>query len=151
VFIDLSLPGLFDRSLTTLVSPVNRHLCATNQKHVRNYIREMHKYFQEHLVLQRLEEIKATVDHSSAEKIDGDITRAMLHAKLKFKSFNRLPLSHDLHAAMTALYILKMQLTELRTSRNMQNQIARRQLQLMDPVVLPETLHDINRALRNAR
>jgi hypothetical protein len=70
MFIYLSLPGLFDRSLKSLASPVNRHLCATNKKHVRNYIREMHKYFQEHLVLQRLEDIKAKVDHSSAEKID---------------------------------------------------------------------------------
>ena len=151
MFIDLSIPGLFDRSLTTLASPVNRHLCATNQKHVRNYIRELHKYFQAHLVLQRLEEIKDTVDHSSAEKIDRDITRAMLHAELKCKSFNRLPWSHDLHAAMTTLYILKMKLTQFRTNRNMQVQIARRQLQLIDPVVLPETLPDVNRALRNAR
>jgi hypothetical protein len=87
MFIDLLLPGLFNRSLTTLASPVNRHLCATNQKHVQNYIREMHKYFPEHLVLQCLEDIKAKVDHSSAEKIDQDITRAMLHAELKCKSF----------------------------------------------------------------
>jgi hypothetical protein len=151
MFIYLSLPGLLDRSLTALASPVNRHFCATNQKHARNYIREIHKYFQEHLVLQRLEDIKAKVDHSSAEKIDRDITHAMLHAELKCKSFNRLPWSHGLHAAMTTLYILKMQLTELRTARNMQTQIARRQLQLIEPVVLPDTLHDTNRALRNAR
>jgi hypothetical protein len=58
LFIDLSLPGLFDRSLTTLASPCNRHLCATNQKHVKNYIRELYSYFQQHLVLQRLEELK---------------------------------------------------------------------------------------------
>ena len=93
MFIDLSVPGLFDRSLTTLASPVNRHLCATNQKHVKNYIRALHDYLQQHLVLQRLEEIKTTADHVSAEQIDRDITRAMLHAELKCKSFNRLPLS----------------------------------------------------------
>jgi hypothetical protein len=52
---------------------------------------------------------------------------------------------------MTTLYILKMQLTGLRTARNMQNQIGRRQLQLIEPVVLPDTLHDTNRALQNAR
>jgi hypothetical protein len=111
----------------------------------------MHKYFQEHLVLQRLKDIKAKVDHSSAEKIYHDITRAMLHAELKCNSFNRLPWSHNLHVTMTTLYILKMQLTGLRTARNMQTQIAHRQLQLIEPVVLPDTLHDTNRALRNAR
>jgi uncharacterized membrane protein len=52
---------------------------------------------------------------------------------------------------MTTLYILKMQLTELCTTSNMQTQIAHRQLQLIKPVVLPDTLHDTNRALRNAR
>ena len=52
---------------------------------------------------------------------------------------------------MTTLYILKMKLTQFRTNRNMQVQISRRQLQLIDPVVLPETLPDVNRALRNAR
>ena len=78
---------------------------------------------QQHLVLQRLEEIKATADHASAKQIDQDITRAMLHAELKCKSFNCLPWSHDLHAAMMTLYILKMQMTQLRTNRNMQTQI----------------------------
>ena len=115
MYIDLSLPGLFDRALTTLASPANRHLCATNQKHIKNYIGELHKYLQTHLVIQRLEEIKDTANHTAAEKIDADITRAMLHAELKCKSFNRLPWSHDLHAAMTTQYILKMQLSKLLT------------------------------------
>jgi exonuclease III len=151
MFIDLSLPGLFDRALTTLASPANRHLCATNQKHVRNYIRELHKYLQTHFVLERLEKIKDHADHSSAEKIDLDITRAMLHAELKCKSFHRLPWSHDLHVAMTTLYILKMKLTELRTHRTMQPQIDRRQKQLIEPVLLPENLSETNSALRSAR
>jgi exonuclease III len=151
MYIDLALPGLFDRALTTLASPANRHLCATNHKHVRNYIREMHKYLQTHLVLERLQEIKDNANHSSAEKIDKDITRAMLHAELKCKSFHRLPWSHDLHAAMTTLYILKMKLTELRTRRSMQPQIDRRQKQLIEPVLLPETLAETNSALRSAR
>jgi len=151
MYIDLSMPGLFDRALTTLASPANRHLCATNQKHVKNYIRELHKYFQTHLVIQRLEEIKDTANHSIAEKIDADITRAMLHAELKCKSFNRLPWSHDLHAAMTTLYILKMQLSEFLTKRNMQHQISRRQEQLIEPLLLPTTLSETNSALRSAR
>jgi hypothetical protein len=74
-------------------------------------------------VLQRLEEIKTTVNHDSAEQLDRDITRAMLHAELQCKSFDRLPWSHDLHTAMTILYIFKMQLTQPRTHRNMQSQI----------------------------
>jgi hypothetical protein len=91
MFLDLSLPGLFDRSLTTLASPSNRHLCAINPKHVKKYIHKLHNYMQQHLVLQRLEEIKLTADHTTAEQIDKDITRAMLHAELKCKSFNCLP------------------------------------------------------------
>jgi exonuclease III len=151
MFIDLSLPGLFDRSLTTLASPANRHLCAINPKHVQKYIRELHAYLQQHLVLQRLEEIKTNADHPSAEAIDQDITRAMLHAELQCKSFNRLPWSHDLHAAMTTLYILKMQLTQIRTQRDMQVQIGRRQQQLIDPVLLPASISEANSALRSAR
>ena len=74
----------------------------------------------------------------------------MLHAELKCKSFNRLPWSHDLHAAMTTLYILKMQLTQIRTNRDMQSQIGRRQKDLMDPIVLPSNLSKANSALRSA-
>jgi hypothetical protein len=74
MFLDLSLPGLFDRSLTTLASPSNRHLCAINPKHVQKYIRKLHDYIQQHLVLQRLEEIKINANHATAEQIDKDIT-----------------------------------------------------------------------------
>jgi hypothetical protein len=66
MFIDLSLPGLFDRVLSILALPSNRHLCATNQSHVRNYIRTMHKYLQAHRVFQRLEEINDHENHTSA-------------------------------------------------------------------------------------
>jgi exonuclease III len=151
MYIDLALPGLFDRALTTLASPANRHLCSTNPKHVQKYIRELYAYLQQHLVLQRLEEIKDHEDHQSAEQIDRDITRAMLYAELKCKSFNRLPWSHDLHTAMTTLYILKMQLTQLRTHRDMQPQIGRRQKDLIDQVLLPLNLAEANSALRSAR
>ncbi len=70
---------------------------------------------QQHLVLEGLEKIKTNVDHASAKQSDRDISCAMLHAELRCKSFNGLPWSHDLHAAMTTFYILKMQLTQLRT------------------------------------
>jgi hypothetical protein len=151
MFLDLSLPGLFDRSLTTLASPSNHHLCVINPKHIQKYIRKLHDYMQQHLVLQRLEEIKLTADHATAEQIDKDVTRAMLHAELKCKSFNRLPWSHDLHAAMTTLYILKIQMTQLRTNRDMQSQISRRQTQLSDPIILPDSISTANSALRSAR
>ncbi len=58
MFINLCLPGLFNHSLTTLASLVNRHFCTTNQKDARNYIQGMHKYLQEHLVLLHLEKLK---------------------------------------------------------------------------------------------
>jgi hypothetical protein len=151
MFLDLSLPGLFDHSLTTLASPSNCHLCVINPKHVQKYIRRLHDYMQQHLVLQRLEEIKLTADHATAEQIDKDITRAMLHAELKCKSFNRLSWSQDLHAAMTTLYILKIQMTQLRTNRDMQSQISRRQTQLSDPIILPNSISTANSALRSAR
>jgi hypothetical protein len=151
MYIDLAMPGLFDRALTPLSSPANRNLCSTNTKHVQKYIKELYAYLQQHLVLQRLEEIKEHEDHTSAEQIDSDITRAMLHAELKCKNFNRLPWSHDLHNAMTTLYILKMQLTQLRTHRDMQRQIGRRQRDLIDPVLLPINLAEANSALRSAR
>ena len=151
MYIDIALPGLFDRALTTLSSPVNRNLCSTNTKHVQKYIRELYAYLQQHLVLERLAAIKVQEDHLSAEQIDRDITRAMLHAELKCKNFSRLPWSHDLHNAMTTLYILKMQLTQLRTHRDMQTQIGRRQKDLIDPVLLPTNLAETNSALRSAR
>jgi hypothetical protein len=113
MFIDLSLPGLFDRALPTLASPSNRlHLCTTNQAHVHNYIRNMCKYLQAHRVFQRLEEINDHEDHASTEALGNDITRAMLYTELKCKSFQCLPWSQDLHIAMNTLYILKLKLTE---------------------------------------
>jgi hypothetical protein len=76
----------------------------------------------------------------------------MLHTELKYKSFNRLPWSHDIHAAMTTLYyILKMQMTQIRTNRDMQTQISRRQTQLLDSILLPDYLSEANIALRSAR
>jgi hypothetical protein len=50
MFIDLSLPGLFDRALTMLAFPANHHLCSTNPQHVQNYIRGLYAYLQQHLV-----------------------------------------------------------------------------------------------------
>jgi hypothetical protein len=150
MYIDIALPGLFDRALTTLASPANRHLCSTNPKHVQKYIHELYVYLQQHLVLQQLEEIKLQEDHVSAEQIDRDIIRAMLHTKLKFKSFNRLPWSHNLHTAMTTLYILKMQLSQLWTHWDMQSQIGRRQKYLIDPMLLPINLAEANSTLRSA-
>jgi hypothetical protein len=75
----------------------------------------------------------------------------MLHVELKCKSFNRLSWSHDLHAAMTTLYILKMQLNQLSTHRNMQSQIANCQKQVMESVLLPTNFNETNSALRLAR
>ena len=110
-FIDLSIPGLFNRSLTTLATPPNRNLCSTNHHHVQKYIRAVNDYFLQHHVMPRLATLALAPNHEEAEKLDNDITRAMLHAELQCKSYNRLPWSTDLHQAMTTLYILKMRIT----------------------------------------
>jgi hypothetical protein len=52
---------------------------------------------------------------------------------------------------MTTLYILKIQMTQLRTNRDMQSQISRRQTQLSDPIILPDSISTVNSALRSAR
>lgn len=46
---------------------------------------------QQHLVMERHETIKITLDHVSAKQIDRDITRAMLHAGLKSNHLTAFP------------------------------------------------------------
>ena len=152
LFVDFSLPGFFDRAPNALAKLHTRDLIYDCPRHVRQYLLKTSSYFREHDILFRLNELMTGArDDAEAEAIDRDITRAMLTAEATCKSNNRQPWSRDLHQAMNHLYILKCALSQWTTGLNMEQAINMMQQKIPTPITIPDTLHDIKSALREAR
>ena len=112
----------------------------------------MHTYFEQHDITYRVQRLaRGGRDDDDAEKIDKDITTAMLSAELACKSQSRSPWSTDLHEAMTTLHILQRHLTQLKTHIDMSVSIANKHDSLPNPVPLPSDIPTTNSAIRIAR
>jgi hypothetical protein len=121
-------------------------------RHVRINLEATAEYYTDHKVEERLMDLsQSTRDDEKAESIDRDITRGMLAAEARCKSTTRAPWSKALHEATTQLYILKMALSQWRTGLDVNTAIMIKQSKIENPVVIPDTLEGIKKALREAQ
>ena len=151
VFIDIKQDGLFDRDVSPIASSSGRDLQSKNANQVLKYVATLSQLIAQHRLQEKLQTIQENQDHDLAETIDKLMTESMLAAEKKVKYFKRLPWSTEVHTAMTKLYITKMQLTQIKTQRDMSKQIQSRQSTLVDLIPSPKTIEEANQALTNAR
>jgi endonuclease/exonuclease/phosphatase family metal-dependent hydrolase len=152
LFVDFSMPGFFDRAPNALAKLHTRHLIYDCPRHVKQYLSATAQYFQDHKVEERMIALsQGPRNDEAAEALDRDITRGMLSAELKCKSTARSPWSKELHAATTRLHILKRVLSQWRTGLDGTIAITMKQSKLDTPIVIPTSLQDIQRALREAQ
>ena len=151
LFIDLKYDGLFDRDVPPIVSVSCRDLRSTNANQAMKYVTTLSRLIAQHRLQDKILSLQETSDHQLAEQIDRLMTESMLAAEKKVKYFKRLPWSTEVHIAMTKLYIAKMQLTQLRTKRDMTSQIQMRQSTLLDPIQCPKNIDEANKSLTKAR
>lgn len=153
MFIDLRLPGIFDRAPVAIAAPSERHVRTDVPPLIIKYITALNEYCTLHDVYRRASEMLESEEpcHELAESVKRDILRGMLHAELNCKSYKRLPWSEDVHTAMTTLHILKRRLSSILTGYDMTEQIERRQRSLAEPVAIPATYSETVQAIRHAR
>ena len=90
-FVDLSMIGLFDRRLFTIVNPVERCIRSTHPRLVQKYILKLASYFDDHNIVRKVTEIQHNYSYEVVEKLDESITAGMMCAKQECKNDARLP------------------------------------------------------------
>ena len=152
VFLDLSYPGIFDRSPNVLASPPCRHVLYNCPRHIQTYLQYVSKYSQEHSLLERACLLTdGPRDDDAAIRFDNDLTKGMLAAEAACKRRPRSPWSMALHDAMSTKYVLARHLSQLLTKRDMSESIQRLQAKLPEPIPLPASIPLTQNALRRAQ
>ena len=152
VFLDLSYPGIFDRSPNILAPPACRHVIYNCPTHIQTYLQYMNKYSQEHSLLERACSLTNDPrDDAAAIRFDDDFTKGLLAAELACKRRPRSPWSKALHEAMSTKHVLSRHLSQLLTKRDMSNSIQRLQAKLPEPIPLPATIPLTQHTLRKAQ
>ena len=113
-FVDLDLAGLFDRCLPTIVKPTSQILQVTNPLQVTKYVERLFKLFEEHNIIQRLTKLKNSFRPDLYEKLDNDITTAMLDAEKHCYCPCKYPLPPDIHFIYLQSFILQTILSHLK-------------------------------------
>lgn len=149
MYIDLFMQGLFDHSPTPLETNSGRGVRSHIPGHVCKYLEATEKYLAEHKCYERMSTLNLSTDnHVEAEKLDRDITAAMLHGDQKCKTFNRHPWSPELHRVVTSLHIMKLFATQLTTRRDMTRAIQQKQQELTERILPPLSIEETKRRLR---
>ena len=82
-FVDISVPGFFDRRLPQLFSPSARSIKGSHPSNITKYIKALHKYMVDQNIILRVREVfycKLFVPEK-VEKLDKSITEGMLAAE----------------------------------------------------------------------
>ena len=125
LFIDWDETLLFGSTINPMAPKACRRLQSTNLIAKGNYILGFHKYCIKHNVFKRL---TALQEHpypswSRIEKLDKDITRAMLHAEKQCRYLGTDPWSPRLKQARLKVEIYKLALSSTRTGNDYTAQI----------------------------
>ena len=116
LFIDIDLTALLGGELAKLLPSALRGI-SSNSPHGEKYINNILTYFEEHNIFARAQVVFAALDASTipispsllvaVNRLDRDITRAMLHAENQCRQPERPPWSHALHLASKAVRFWK--------------------------------------------
>jgi hypothetical protein len=148
IFVDLKLEGLFDRNLPPLARPTYRDIRSDSTRLIWTYITELKRYLIEHKIKERLDKLAESRDGVLAAELDQAITNGMLLAGAKCETAKRLPKSGKLHEAQTVMRIYQNVLSQLRTKRDLSQQIEKRQVQIPVTISIPTSVTEANRLLR---
>ena len=152
LFMDISYPGIFDRSPNILAPLSRRGFIYDCTRHVQKYLKFMDQYLKDHNLPTRIQHtLEDSRDDAAAESIDRDLTAGFLAVDRLCRSTPRSPWSPALHQAITTKYIISRHLSQLLTHRDMSTSIASLQASLSQPVSLPPSVTATQHALRNAQ
>ena len=124
-FLDLDLVGLLGGESAKLVPTALRGVSGSSP-HSEKYVLALYKYLLQHNVMNRGEKVFTAIEHASIpistsliiaiNRIDKDITRAMLYAEKLCRQPDRAPWSKVLHQASKAVRFWKTWISGSRTN-----------------------------------
>ena len=150
-FVDLDIAGLFDRRLPPLIAAPSRAIRSTHPTNVTKYIQRLHKWFVDWNVVVRMDVLKQNFCPKKFDRLDKCITEGIIATEDRLRIIHRLPWSPEVHVVMTTMYILKANLSQIRTHQDLSLQIDRHQKTLKFPVQLHETTETASKALNKTR
>ena len=112
-FLDLSMIGLFDQRLPSIVNPAERCIRSNHPRLGQKYILKLAEYFEDHNILRKVTEIQHMYSYEAVEKLDELITAGMLFAESECRHDARLPWSEEINETMTKVNILRIYMSSL--------------------------------------
>ncbi len=132
VYADFDFRKILGKDSPDLTNPTHRNLSSDRPKHNHWYKEMVHRYFVKHRVYQRAEEIVENPKGLSMqrlqimyEKLDKDITRAMISAEKVLKTRSDLPWSPVLKKAIDATHYWSAMIRVAKKGRKVTNFIQR--------------------------
>ena len=108
-FLDLSLSGIFGRTIPVLCSPSSRTIQGNQPSNITKYIKTLAKYIDNQNLIQQATQLQHKYYYTpeAANHLDDLVTKGMLHAESKCSTPYRLPWCKETHEIMTATNILR--------------------------------------------
>ena len=146
LFLDIASPQCFGSTLLPL-QPIQLRDISTKRSHqIAPYFWDKMKHLQDHHWFQKLADLKASMcqnqpDHLLAEALYEQLIAASIYAGSKLKKFPLVPYSPTIARLWNVHRLLKLAVTQFKTSKNMSDSIARTKAKLGDAgYELPGTL-----------